>query len=85
MGLFLIERYERSMKDILPQNFYRLMEKLFQKDRPTMEIKILLRAFALGLSQILLVCATAFTCSMLPGFADFNAKNNKKNLHDCNE
>ena len=22
---------------------------------------------------------------MLPGFADFNAKNNKKNLHDCNE
>lgn len=61
MGLFLIERYERSMEDILPQNFYRLMEKLFQKDRPTMEIKILLRAFALGLSQILLVCATAFT------------------------
>ena len=22
---------------------------------------------------------------MLPGFADFNAKSNKKNLHDCNE
>ena len=22
---------------------------------------------------------------MLLGFADFNAKNNKKNLHDCNE
>ena len=37
------------------------MEKLFQKDRPTMEIKILRWAFALGLSQILLVCATAFT------------------------
>lgn len=26
-----------------------------------------------------------FCGSMLPGFADFNAKNNKKNLHDCNE
>lgn len=25
-----------------------------------------------------------FCGSMLPGFADFNAKNNKKNLHDCN-
>lgn len=61
MGLFLIERYERSIKDILPQNFFQFMEKLFQKDRPTMEIKILRWAFALGLSQIMLVCATAFT------------------------
>ena len=61
MGLFLIERYEKSIKDILPQNFFQFMGKLFQKERPTMEIKILLRAFALGLSQILLVCATAFT------------------------
>lgn len=26
-----------------------------------------------------------FCGSMLPGFADFNAKSNKKNLHDCNE
>ena len=26
-----------------------------------------------------------FCGSMLPGFDDFNAKNNKKNLHDCNE
>lgn len=26
-----------------------------------------------------------FCGSMLLGFADFNAKNNKKNLHDCNE
>lgn len=26
-----------------------------------------------------------FCGSMLPGFADFNAKNNKKNLHDCNK
>lgn len=26
-----------------------------------------------------------FCGSMLPGVADFNAKNNKKNLHDCNE
>ncbi len=26
-----------------------------------------------------------FCGSMLPWFADFNAKNNKKNLHDCNE
>ena len=26
-----------------------------------------------------------FCGSMLPGFADFNAKNNKKNLRDCNE
>ena len=26
-----------------------------------------------------------FCGSMLPGFAGFNAKNNKKNLHDCNE
>ena len=26
-----------------------------------------------------------FCGSMLPGFSDFNAKNNKKNLHDCNE
>ena len=26
-----------------------------------------------------------FCGSMLPGFADFNAKNKKKNLHDCNE
>ena len=26
-----------------------------------------------------------FCGSMLPGFADFNAKNNKKNLHGCNE
>ena len=26
-----------------------------------------------------------FCGCMLPGFADFNAKNNKKNLHDCNE
>ena len=25
-----------------------------------------------------------FCGSMLPGVADFNAKNNKKNLHDCN-
>ena len=26
-----------------------------------------------------------FCGSMLPGVADFNAKNNKKNLHGCNE
>ena len=26
-----------------------------------------------------------FCGSMLPGFADFNAKSKKKNLHDCNE
>ena len=26
-----------------------------------------------------------FCGSMLPGFADFNAISNKKNLHDCNE
>ena len=26
-----------------------------------------------------------FCGSMLPGVADFNAKSNKKNLHDCNE
>ena len=26
-----------------------------------------------------------FCGSMLPGFADINAKSNKKNLHDCNE
>lgn len=26
-----------------------------------------------------------FCGSMLPGFADFNAKSNKKNLHGCNE
>ena len=26
-----------------------------------------------------------FCGSMLLGFADFNAKSNKKNLHDCNE
>ena len=37
------------------------MEKLFKKDRPTMEIKILRWALALGLSQTLLVCAITFT------------------------
>lgn len=48
------------MKDILPQNFYRLMEKLFQKDRPTMEIKILRWAFALSMSVVLVLVATCF-------------------------
>ena len=32
-----------------------------------------------------LISVFNFCGSMLPGFADFNAKNNKKNLHDCNE
>lgn len=60
MGLFLIERYERSMKDILPQNFFQFMKKLFQKDRPTMGIKILRWAFALSMSVVLVLVATCF-------------------------
>lgn len=60
MGLFLIERYERSMKDILPQNFFQFMGKLFQKERPTMEIKILRWAFALSMSVVLVLVATCF-------------------------
>ena len=32
-----------------------------------------------------LISVFNFCGSMLPGVADFNAKNNKKNLHDCNE
>ena len=60
MGLFLIERYERSIKDILPQNFFQFMGKLFQKERPTMEIKILRWAFALAMSVVLVLVATCF-------------------------
>nr|DAG14489.1 MAG TPA: hypothetical protein [Caudoviricetes sp.] len=60
MGLFLIERYERSIKDILPQNFFQFMGKLFQKERPTMEIKILRWAFALSMSVVLVLVATCF-------------------------
>lgn len=60
MGLFLIERYERSMKNILPQNFFQFMGKLFQKERPTMEIKILRWAFALSMSVVLVLVATCF-------------------------
>lgn len=60
MGLFSIERYERSIKDILPQNFFQFMGKLFQKERPTMEIKILRWAFALSMSVVLVLVATCF-------------------------
>lgn len=60
MGLFLIEKYERSIKDILPQNFFQFMGKLFQKERPTMEIKILRWAFALSMSVVLVLVATCF-------------------------
>jgi hypothetical protein len=60
VGLFLIERYERSIKDILPQNFFQFMGKLFQKERPTMEIKILRWAFALSMSVVLVLVATCF-------------------------
>ena len=60
MGLFLIESYEGSIKDILPQNFFQFMGKLFQKERPTMEIKILRWAFALSMSVVLVLVATCF-------------------------
>ena len=56
----MIERYERSIKDILPQNFFQFMGKLFQKERPTMEIKILRWAFALSMSVVLVLVATCF-------------------------
>lgn len=48
------------MKDILPQNFFQFMGKLFQKERPTMEIKILRWAFALSMSVVLVLVATCF-------------------------
>ena len=39
----------------------------------------------LGITGSIAAYKMANVASMLPGFADFNAKNNKKNLHDCNE
>ncbi|MCW4136279.1 site-specific integrase [Segatella copri] len=65
--------YSRIMNKAFNFSFYSSTTLLYYKDN-NYEQKYILKTSVFN-----------FCGSMLPGFADFNAKNNKKNLHDCNE